>query len=65
MKGAGTGYNSNAWVHCGECGYTWIFAILPMAVQDFARLGLAAACPRGCQGTVFCGKGTGGKPPAG
>lgn len=50
MEGGG-----NFVVHCGECGHTWTAAILPMSVDDFARLARRAACPRGCRAKVLCG----------
>lgn len=30
---------------CGDCGWVWVIAYLPMPVEKVARLGLRAACP--------------------
>jgi hypothetical protein len=49
--------STDFWVHCGECGHAWVAAILPMAVDDFARVANRATCPRGHRAKVYCGKG--------
>lgn len=39
---------------CGTCGHVWIVAHLPMALDKVAKLAIAARCPKGCDGKVFC-----------
>lgn len=39
---------------CGECDHVWIVAYLPMPLDKVAKLGMAARCPKGCDGKVFC-----------
>lgn len=39
---------------CEKCDHVWVVAYLPMPVEDVARLGMKAACPKGCKAKVFC-----------
>jgi hypothetical protein len=38
---------------CGECGHVWTVCFLPMAMDRAARLMSAAACPKGCDASVY------------
>jgi ribosomal protein S27E len=34
------------YVHCADCGHTWIGVYLPMAMDKFAKVLRKAACPK-------------------
>lgn len=39
---------------CGDCDHIWTVVELPMPLHRAAEIMIAARCPRGCTGKVFC-----------
>ncbi|MDR6851047.1 hypothetical protein J2Y54_000540 [Sphingomonas sp. BE123] len=39
---------------CGDCDEVWTVLHLPMPLEQAAELMIAARCPGGCTGKVFC-----------